>query len=78
MKMLKLVFTNLMLKIIGINMSLFEELFKLYANSMPIVLKKDDGNITVRYTEEVEESADKIRELIRVRDSQVFNANSNV
>jgi hypothetical protein len=51
---------------------LFKKLFDLYANSMPIVLKKDDGTIACSYPDEVEELADKIRQQIQLRDNQVF------
>lgn len=54
---------------------LFKALFDLYANSMPEVLKKDDG-IVVSYSDEVEELAEKIRDQIRLRDNQVFEAHS--
>lgn len=53
---------------------LFQKLFELYANSLPMVLKKENGDIECSYSDEVEESAEKIRELIRMRDSQIFNS----
>lgn len=53
---------------------LFKKLFELYSNSLPMVLKKEDGDITCSYSDEVEESAEKIREEIRLRDNQIFNA----
>ena len=56
---------------------LFKKLFELYANSLPMVLKKENGDIICSYSDEVEEAAEKIRELIRLRDSQIFNAMSN-
>ena len=53
---------------------LFDELFKLYANSMPMVLKKGNEDIIVTYSDDVEKSAEMIREQIRLRDKQIFNA----
>lgn len=53
---------------------LFKKLFELYANSLPIVLKKENGDIICSYSDEVEETAEKIRELIRLRDNQIFKA----
>ena len=55
---------------------LFKALFDLYANSMPIALKKDDGTVICSYSNEVEDLAEKIREQIRLRDNQVFAAHS--
>lgn len=55
---------------------LFKKLFDLYANAMPIALKKDDGTVVCSYSDEVEELAEKIREQIRLRDNQVFEAHS--
>ena len=55
---------------------LFKALFDLYANSLPIVLKKNDGTVFCSYSDEVEKLADKIREQIRLRDNQVFEAYS--
>ena len=54
---------------------LFKALFDLYANAMPIALKKEDGTIICSYSDEVEQLAEKIREEIRLRDNQVFAAN---
>jgi len=54
---------------------LFKKLFELYANSLPIVLTKKNGDVICSYSDEVEETAEKIRELIRLRDTQIFNAN---
>lgn len=54
---------------------LFKKLFELYANSLPIILKKENGDIVCSYSDEVEDTAEKIREEIRFRDQQVFNAN---
>jgi len=56
---------------------LFQKLFELYSNSLPIVLKKENGDIMCIYSNEVEESAERIRELIRLRDTQIFNAVAN-
>jgi UDP-N-acetylglucosamine 2-epimerase len=56
---------------------LFKALFDLYAKSMPIVLKTKDNQIECSYSNEVEELAEKIREQIRLRDNQVFEATSN-
>jgi protoheme ferro-lyase len=53
---------------------LFKKLFELYANSLPIVLKKDNGDVVCSYPESVEKLADKIREEIALRDNQVFNS----
>ena len=53
---------------------LFQKLFELYANSLPIALKKDNGEIVCSYSDEVEKLADKIREQISLRDNQVFNS----
>jgi len=55
---------------------LMRALFEVYANAMPIVLKVKDNHVTVSYSDEVEETAEKIRELIRLRDNQVFHANT--
>lgn len=55
---------------------LFKTLFDLYANAMPIALKKEDGTIICSYSDEVEQLAEKIREQIRLRDNQVFAAHS--
>jgi len=55
---------------------LFKVLFELYANAMPIVLKKDDGTVVCSYSDEVERLAETIRERIRLRDNQVFEAHS--
>lgn len=55
---------------------LFKALFDLYANAMPIVLKKDDGTVVCSYSDEVEDSAENIRKQIRLRDNQVFKAHS--
>ena len=56
---------------------LFKKLFELYSNSLPLVLKKENGDIICSYSDSVEESAKKIREEIRLRDNQVFNAMTN-
>jgi len=56
---------------------LFQKLFELYANSLPMVLKKENGNVICSYSDEVEETAEKIRELIRLRDNQIFSAATN-
>lgn len=53
---------------------LFKKLFELYANSMPMVLKKENGDVICSYSDEVEEAAEKIRELIRLRDNEIFKA----
>ena len=58
----------------GHRKELFKTLFDLYANSMPIVLKTKDNQIQCSYSEEVEELAEKIREQIRLRDNQIFEA----
>lgn len=55
---------------------LFKALFDLYANAMPMAVKKDDGTIRCSYSDEVEELAEKIREQIRLRDNQIFAAHS--
>lgn len=55
---------------------LFKKLFDLYANAMPIALKKEDGTVICSYSDEVEQLAEKIREQIRLRDNQVFEAHS--
>lgn len=55
---------------------LFKALFDLYANAMPMAVKKDDGTVRCFYSDEVEELAEKIREQIRLRDNQVFAAHS--
>lgn len=56
---------------------LFKNLFEIYSNSLPIVLKKPNGDIICCYSDEVEEAAEKIREEIRLRDTQIFNASTN-
>ncbi len=53
---------------------LLQSMFELYSNSLPMILKEDNGNIICSYSDEVEETADKIRELISLRDNQIFNA----
>lgn len=53
---------------------LFQKLFELYANSSPMVLKKENGDIICIYSDEVEEAAEKIREQIRLRDNQIFKS----
>ena len=53
---------------------LFKQLFDLYAKSLPIILKKKNGDIICRYTDEVEQSADNIRKLIQLRDDEIFNS----
>lgn len=55
---------------------LFKALFDLYANALPLVLKKDDGTVVCSYPYEVEREAENIREQIRLRDNQVFEAHS--
>jgi hypothetical protein len=55
---------------------LFKALFDLYANALPIALKKDNGTVVCSYSDEVEELAEKIRDQIRLRDNQVFEAHS--
>lgn len=55
---------------------LFKKLFELYANAMPIVFKKDNGTVACSYSDEVEKLAERIRDQIRLRDDQVFEANS--
>jgi len=55
---------------------LFKALFDLYANAMPIVLKVKDNQVVCSFSDEVEELAEKIREEIRLRDNQVFEAYS--
>ena len=55
---------------------LFKALFDLYATSMPVVLKAKDNQVVCSYSDEVEEMAEKIREQIRLRDNQIFEANS--
>ena len=54
---------------------LFKALFDLYANAMPIA-KVKDNQVVCYYSDEVEELAEKIREEIRLRDNQVFEAYS--
>jgi len=56
---------------------LFQKLFELYANSLPMVLKKENGDVIFSYSDEVEDNAEKIRELIRLRDNQIFSTISN-
>lgn len=53
---------------------LFQKLFELYSNSLPIVVKKDNGDIECSYPNSIEEAAEKIREQIRLRDKQIFNS----
>ena len=55
---------------------LFKKLFDLYANALPIALKKDNGTVVCSYPDEVENLAENIREQIRLRDNQVFEAHS--
>ena len=54
---------------------LFKSLFELYANSLPIVLKEENGSIACSYPDSVEDASEKIKELIKLRDQQVFDAN---
>ena len=53
---------------------LFKKLFELYSNSLPIVLKKENGDVVCSYPDSVEEYAEKIREEIRFRDNQILNS----
>lgn len=53
---------------------LFQQLFKLYANSLPLVTQKENGNILCHYSDEVEQAAEKIRERIVRRDQQIFKS----
>ncbi len=53
---------------------LFQKLFELYSNSLPVILKKENGDIICFYPDKVEETADKIREQIVLRDNQIFKA----
>ena len=53
--------------------ALFKALFELYQNSMPIFFRSKDGELKVTYSIEVEQLADKIREQIRQRDSQILD-----
>ena len=39
-----------------------------------MVLKKENGDVICSYSDEVEETAEKIREQIRLRDNQIFKA----
>ena len=55
---------------------LFKALFELYANSLPIILKNDNGIVICSYSDEVEELAENIRLKIRLRDNQVFREHS--
>ncbi len=55
---------------------LFKALFDLYANAMPIILNTKDNKVVCSFSDEVEELADKIRDQIRLRDNQVFEAMS--
>jgi hypothetical protein len=52
---------------------LFKKLFELYSGSMPMVLKRKYGSIECSYSDEVEDAAEKIKDLIRLRDNEVFN-----
>lgn len=51
----------------------FKKLFELYSNALPIILKKENGDILCSFSDSVEATAEKIREEIRLRDQQVFN-----
>lgn len=53
---------------------LFKELFELYSKSKPIILRKENGDIQCMFDDDVEVKAEKIRELIRFRDSQIFKS----
>jgi len=55
---------------------LFKALSDLYANSIPLLLIKDDNQIRCYYSDEVEELASKIREQIIIRDNQIFESHS--
>lgn len=55
---------------------LFKSLFELYANAIPIVLKTENNCVVCSYSDEVEELAEKIKDQIRLRDNQIFQANS--
>lgn len=57
--------------------ALLKVLFELYAKSMPMVLKMNDGTIVCHYSDEVEELANKIRDQIHERDNQVFKEHSS-
>lgn len=53
---------------------LFKDLFELYANSLPMILKGENDEVICFYPDEVEESAEKIKQQIRLRDNQVFRS----
>lgn len=57
----------------SIRKELFKSLFDLYANSLPMIDKKGNGEIVVSYSDEVENMADEIRIKIIQRDNQIFN-----
>ena len=56
---------------------LFKNLFELYANSLPMVLKKENGDVICSYSDEVEGVAEEIREQIVLRDNLIFNSVDN-
>jgi hypothetical protein len=56
---------------------LFQKLFELYASSLPNILKKSNGDIVCLFSDDVEIIANKIRELISIRDRQIFESISN-
>jgi len=53
---------------------LFQRLFEVYANSLPMLVKKENGEVQCYYDESVEEIAKKIRDEITLRDNQIFNS----
>jgi len=55
---------------------LLKKLFELYANSSPIILKKENGDTMCIYSDEVEELAEKIREDIKLRDKEICDAHN--
>lgn len=53
---------------------LLKQLFDLYNKSLPMILKKENGDIICCYSDEVEESATKIKEQINAIENEVFNS----
>jgi protoheme ferro-lyase len=53
---------------------LFKMLFELYSKALPQVLVKENGDIQCGYSDSVEESAEKIKEQITLRDNQIFSS----
>jgi hypothetical protein len=57
-----------------IRRELFNKLFQLYATSLPNIIINKQGEAIIKYSIEVKNMAESIRELIRQRDCQIINS----